>query len=231
MEKFANQVVLITGGSRGIGFATAKAFLENGAKVAICSKDKHALGEAEIALSSIGDIAIFHADIRDSKQVNDFLERAILRFEKVNVLVNNAGKAWMGMFAHETIENIDEIVDVNLKGLLYTTRAALPYMRAQKAGVIINISSGLGKSGLGGFATYSATKFGVIGFTESLAQEVEADGIRVFSICPGAVATDMQVELSGERVGIEPEYVAGKILVLAGANPPVANGKCLEIYD
>ena len=231
MTTFDSQVVAITGGSRGIGFAAARAFLENGAKVAICSRHKHSLGEAEKHLSSIGEIDIFHADIRIFDQANDFIEHAMLRFGKIDVLVNSAGKAWMGLFAQESIESIDEIIDTNLKGLLYTTRAVLPYMQERKSGLIINISSGLGKAGLLGFASYSATKFGVVGFTESLAQEVETDGIRVFAVCPGAVATDMQVEISGERVGMPPEHVAEKILLLAGPNPPIQSGECLDVYS
>jgi 3-oxoacyl-[acyl-carrier protein] reductase len=230
MDRLDGKVVLITGGTRGIGYVTAQAFLQQGAQVAICGKNPVTLAAAEKHLTQLGDVAVFHADVRHAKEVQSFVAGAIKRFGNVDVLVANAGRAWMGPFAEESLGGIDEMVDVNLKGLLFSVHAVLPGMLKQRAGVIVNISSGLGKAGLAGFSTYCATKFGVLGFTESLAQEVEGSGVKVYAVCPGAVATDMQVEISGEKIGIAPEKVAQAILKLVGHKPPIRCGECLEVY-
>ena len=102
-------------------------------------------------------------------------------------------------------------------------------MLARGSGVIINIASGAGLTGFAELASYCASKFAVVGFTESLAQEVAAQGIRVYAVCPGRVDTDMQREYSGRRMGMPPERVAEKILALAGPRPPIRSGRCLEI--
>ncbi|OGI49372.1 MAG: hypothetical protein A3E57_05790 [Candidatus Muproteobacteria bacterium RIFCSPHIGHO2_12_FULL_60_33] len=228
-KSFVDRVVLITGGSRGIGFAIARAFLEQGARVVICAKDSHRLKEAENHLSHLGTVAAIEADVRDRAQVQRLIEECRRRLGEIDVLVNNAGRAWSGPFAEQPPEKIDEVVDANVKGVLYVTRAVLPHMLARGSGVIINIASGAGLTGFAELASYCASKFAVVGFTESLAQEVAAQGIRVYAVCPGRVDTDMQREYSGRRMGMPPERVAEKILALAGPRPPIRSGRCLEI--
>jgi len=121
------------------------------------------------------------------------------------------------------------LLEANLKGTLYLTRLVLPDMLARRDGVIVNVASGAGLSGIPGIAAYCATKYGVIGFTEALAQEVADQGVRVHVVCPGRVATDMQVQYSGNRIGMPPERVADAILKLAGAQPPVRSGEYLVV--
>jgi 3-oxoacyl-[acyl-carrier protein] reductase len=229
-DYFKDKAILITGGSRGIGFWAASAFLREHARVAICATSKEGLERSKRELGLEANLYTVPADVRRFKQVKDFVESAIKRFGRIDVLINNAGVAWAGDFVNQSLESINEEIDVNLKGVLFTTKAVLPKMIEQREGVIINVSSGTGKSGAGGLAVYSATKFGVVGFTEGLAQEVKGLGIRVYAICPGAVATEMQEQTSGFIRGLPPGTVAENILELAGPHPPVDPGECLEVY-
>lgn len=225
-----DKVVLITGGSRGIGFATAKAFLEEGAKVAFFSKNPQNVEKAKNELSQLGEVLALRTDVRNFGEVKTFVDKVIKKFGRIDVLDNNAGIAWSGDFANQEVEETDRAIDTNIKGVLYTTHAVLPQMIKQGSGTIINISSGAGLHGIQGLATYSASKFAVIGFTAALAKEVKDLGIKVFAVCPGRVATDMQVDISGAKIGMSPERVAGKILKLAGPNPRLRSGGCLKVY-
>lgn len=229
VHEITDKVALITGGSRGIGFATAKAFLQGGAKVALVSQNPQMLAQARAQLESLGPVEARALDVRDARQMGGFVARVRDRFGRIDILVNNAGKAWSGHFIDQPLASIEEIIDTNVKGLLYTTHAVLPVMLAQQSGVIVNVSSGAGLHGFAGLGVYCASKFGVVGFTESLAAEVRSKGIRVFGICPGRVATDMQVEVSGERIGIAPERVAERIVEMAKQKSPHGIGRCLTI--
>jgi len=226
-----DRVILVTGGSRGIGFATALAFVKQGARVAFCGQDAPRLAAAEKTLATSGTVFAAIADIGDRRQVNALVESTRRRLGDIDVLVNNAGRLWGGLFAEQPPETIDQVLDSNIKGVMYTTRAVLPDMLARGTGVIINVASGAGLTGYAGLASYCASKFAVVGFTESLAQEVVTRGVRVYAVCPGAVDTDMQRQYSGTRVGIAPERVAEKILSLAGPRSPIRSGSCLEIPD
>jgi 3-oxoacyl-[acyl-carrier protein] reductase len=224
------RVVIITGGSRGIGLATARAFLEQGARVGICGVNPERLHEARAGLESLGEVQAVEADVRVISQVQAFVERVIARFGAVEVLVNNAGRASVGRFAEADLASLDAVVDVNVKGVLYATRVVLPYMLKQGRGVVINVSSGAGLTGFPEIVTYCASKFAVVGFTEALAQELRGTGVQVYGLCPGRVATDMQVQYSGERIGMPPERVAEAILELAGCRrPPVASGRSMTL--
>lgn len=228
-DVFTDQVVLITGGARGIGFATAQAFLDKGARVVLCALNPSGLSKAAQQLRQRGEVEAISADLRDFYQAQRFVDHAHERFGRIDILVNNAGYAWSGDFVEQEIDSIDRTIDVNIKGVLYASRAVLPLMIEQKSGTIINVSSGAGLSGYAGLVSYCASKFGIVGFTESLAQEVGPQGIRLFGICPGRVATDMQEAVSGQRVGMPPEKIGQKILQLAGSKPPISAGKCLVI--
>ncbi|MGH8670933.1 MAG: SDR family oxidoreductase [Burkholderiales bacterium] len=227
---YDNKVVIITGASRGIGYATAQAFLEAGAKVAICAIDKARLNHAQKSLSRFGEVVAFAADVGLFREAQGFVQKVLQRFGRIDVLVNNAGRLAMGEFAQQDIADIDEVIDTNVKGALYTTRLVLPLMVGRSSGVIINVSSGIGLHGRAGFAVYCASKSALIGFTQSLAQEVEKQGVSVYAICPGAVAPGMQPERFGEMKGMPAERVAEKILKLAGSRPPIRAGEHLEVY-
>lgn len=229
-RELSGRSVLITGGSRGIGNAVAQAFLKCDAKVAICGVNAQRLREAAQSLMKYGEVEAMQADVSQYSDIEAFVKKVDERFGSIHVLINNAGLAWCGDYVKEPKESIDNIIDVNVKGVLYTTHVVLPYMRKAGHGVIINVSSGAGLSGFATLATYCASKFGVVGFTQSLAQEVGREGIRVYAVCPGRVATDMQKAVSGRRIGISPERVAKKIVSLAGSKPPIRAGECLEVY-
>lgn len=229
MSRFAGVHVVVTGGSRGIGYATVEAFLQEGARVAFCGTDDHRLQAAESRLNGQGEVLAAAADVREPEQVAGFLRVACERFGPVEVLVNNAGRVWVGDFARQGFESIDELIDVNLKGVMFATRAVLPGMLERGRGAVINIASGAGLTGFGGAVSYCTSKFGVVGFTESLDREVRGRGIRVFGLCPGRVATDMQVEYSGHRAGLPPERVAQRILQLADPASTARTGTCIPL--
>jgi len=228
---FAGRIVLITGGSRGIGFATAQAFLQQGARVAICGQDAERLAAAEKALTAWGAIHAAIADVGDHIQVSDLVGSTRRKLGDIDVLVNNAGRLWSGPFAEQPPETIDELVDSNVKGVMIMTRTVLPGMLARGSGIIVNVASGAGLTGFAGLATYCASKFAVVGFTASLAEELHGSGVRAYAVCPGSVDTDMQREYSGQRAGMAPGRVAEKILALAGPRAPVRPGRCLEIHS
>ena len=170
--EFSDQVVVITGGSRGIGFATARRFLERGARVGICALDPERLAEAARALGALGEVEAVVIDVRSMEQIQRFVSQVHRRFGQLSIVVNNAARTWVGRFAAQAVASIDEIIEVNIKGVLYTTRAVLPILLQQKQGTIINVSSGAGLSGHPEIVTYCASKFALVGFTESLALEV-----------------------------------------------------------
>lgn len=229
-NSLAGKVVLITGGSRGIGYATARAFLETGARVALVSLHPRRLAAAAARMQAPGKVMAHPADVRRHTEAQGAVAAVLARYGAIDVLVNNAGVAWAGDFVEQDIASIDAAIDVNLKGVLYMTHAALPHMLRRGQGVVINVASGAGRTGFAGLASYCASKFGVVGFTESVAGEVRSGGVRVYAVCPGAVATDMQREVSGAGVGMAPERVAARILALAGPHPPVDVGGCVEDF-
>lgn len=160
-RELSGRSVLITGGSRGIGNAVAQAFLKCDAKVAICGVNAQRLREAAQSLMKYGEVEAMQADVSQYSDIEAFVKKVDERFGSIHVLINNAGLAWRGDYVEEPKESIDNIIDVNVKGVLYTTHVVLPYMRKAGHGVIINVSSGAGLSGFATLATYCASKFGV----------------------------------------------------------------------
>ncbi len=219
--------VMITGGSRGIGFVTAQAFLQRGAYLAICARNLNTLRRAERHLCSMGTVLADCVDVRKRQQIEHFVNKVHNQFGRIDILVNNAGILWVGDYAQEDFESIDEVIDVNVKGVMYMTRAVLPYMLSANQGTIINIASGAGLSGFKRLASYCTSKFAVVGFSESLHQELRDRGIRVHALCPGRVATDMQVLYAGKKVGMSPAKIAEKILQLTSPTGPAAT-KCIH---
>jgi len=221
-----DKVILITGASRGIGAATAILAAKEGARVAVNynKNEKAAMELVRKIIQENGQVFAIQADVADQYQVNHMIEGVIKKWGRVDVLINNAGVYVDGNFREASVEDIDLQIDINLRGLLYATHAALPIMARQKGGVIVNISSGVGKHGEGGIAVYSATKFAVIGFTQSLAEETENENIRVYAICPGQTATDM-----GAHAGMPPEKVAKKVIECAKEEVGLHSGGDVEV--
>jgi 3-oxoacyl-[acyl-carrier protein] reductase len=226
-NRLQGKSVIVTGGSRGIGFATAQEFLRAGARVAICAIKQKNLRESEAQLGAGDRLLARVADVADPVQVRAFVEDAAAVFGPVDVLVNNAGVLHVGSFAEERFESIESVIDVNLKGLMYMTRAVLPSMITRREGVIVNVSSGAGLTGFPDIVSYCASKFGVVGFTEALNQEVRNQGLRVYALCPGRVATDMQAQYSGTKIGMAPEKIARRILELATGKPSLLPERCV----
>lgn len=229
-QEFSGQVVLITGGSRGIGYAAAAAFLSRGARVAICALDAVRLASSLEELGKLGEIAGWQANVADYAAMEELLRLTLERFGRIDVLVNNAARLAVGDFSGQQREAIDEVIDVNVKGTLYATRVVLPHLLGNGSGCVINMSSSLGTFGLPRVAAYCASKFAIVGFTQALAKEVTGAGVRVYGITLSMSATDMQVQFSGYRQGMPPEIVAEEILLLAGQNSPIKSGECLDTY-
>lgn len=225
------RVVLITGASRGIGYATARRALEAGGGVVLGAKTPDRLEQAAQELAAHGEVAHRPIDVADFKAMTGFVDLALERFGRVDALVNDAGVAWAGEFADMPPEAIESAVSVNVGGVLYGTRAVLPHLIAQGSGTVINLSSGAGHSGIPGLAAYCASKFAVNGFTEALAGEVGDAGVGVYAVCPGRVATDMQEIVSGRRQGMAPERIADAVMGLLGSRPPIRPGQCLDVFQ
>ena len=182
-------VGVVTGGSKGIGLAVARAFLDRGMQVAISARSEADLQKATKALNGGDAVLTVRADVRDPADAQRLVDETVTRFGGLDVLVNNAG---VGKFSHVADMSLDDwrqIIDTNLNGVFYCSRAAIPAMKARGAGFIINISSLAGKNPFIGGAAYCASKAGLNAFSEALMQEVRYDNIRVSYVMPGSVST------------------------------------------
>ena len=183
------KVWFITGASRGLGFEITKAALAAGDKVVATARNIRDLSSIK-ELGSPENIYITLLDVTNEQQANEAAERAIENFGTIDVLVNNAAYGMLGAVEESTDKEIRKMYDVNVFGLLHVTRAILPYMRKQRSGQIINISSGAGLCGSEGWGLYCSTKFAVEGITESLARELAPLGIQATAIEPGFFRTN-----------------------------------------
>jgi 3-oxoacyl-[acyl-carrier protein] reductase len=193
MQSLAEEnVAVITGASSGIGRATALALAEKGLRLSLLARSESdlALVEAEAKSRGATDAGWFACDVRDEDSVDRAVAATLERFGRIDVLINSAGLSLNGEVGGYALEDWRTVMDTNLTGTFLTCRAVLPAMKRQGGGQIINISSGAGRNGIRQMAAYCAAKFGVIGFTESLALEVRDRDIRVSVLIPGSVATD-----------------------------------------
>ncbi|HEK5019961.1 TPA: SDR family oxidoreductase [Clostridioides difficile] len=187
------KIVLITGGARGIGKAMSKAFAKEGYNVLVnFNKSENEAKELYTILNEKNfSVKLFKADISNREDVEDMVDYCIKEFGGLDVLVNNAGVSQDKLFTDITDEDWDNMMNINLKGSFYCSQVALKYMISEKKGNIINISSIWGISGASCEVHYSITKAGIIGMTKALAKEVGPSNIRVNSIAPGVINTDM----------------------------------------
>ncbi|HBG1572762.1 TPA: SDR family oxidoreductase [Clostridioides difficile] len=187
------KTVLITGGARGIGKAMSKAFAKEGYNVLVnFNKSENEAKELYTILNEKNfSVKLFKADISNREDVEDMVDYCIKEFGGLDVLVNNAGVSQDKLFTDITDEDWDNMMNINLKGSFYCSQVALKYMMSEKKGNIINISSIWGISGASCEVHYSITKAGIIGMTKALAKEVGPSNIRVNSIAPGVINTDM----------------------------------------
>lgn len=195
-----SRVVIVTGGSRGLGAGIVQAYLDAGDRVATCARST--TPEVEAWTSALADRFLFQKADLSVRADADALVRAVVdRWGQVDVLVNNAGAARDGVLGLVSDDDVDAVVDLNLKGTLYVTRAVSRRMLTRGSGHIVNISSIVGRSGYRGLAVYSATKAALDGLTRALARELGARGIVVNGIAPGYLRTEMSHGLDEAQLG------------------------------
>lgn len=215
MNNIQNKVVIITGTSSGLGEAMARHLAEKGAKVVLAARRAERLDAlvAEINAKGGKSLAVV-ADVAKQEDVQNIANQTIKAFGRIDVLINNAGVMLMAPLAKLRTDEWDKMIDVNVKGVLYGIAAVLPTLQAQKSGQIINISSVAGlrvSAGIG--SVYSGTKFAVKAISEGLRQEVAADNIRVTTIYPGAVDSELKLQSTDKEsaAGIQAFYEANEI--------------------
>ncbi len=198
--KLDNKVAVVTGASSGIGEATAIALAEIGAKVAVVARRSDRLESVVKRITDSGGQALpIVADVADETQARDMISKTQAEFGRVDILVNNAGVMLLGMIDGADTEDWRRMVNTNILGLLYATHAAVPIMKSQGEGHIVNISSVAGRVAQAGAGVYNATKWAVCGLSEALRQEVHGDKIRVTIIEPGAVATELTNHITDSK--------------------------------
>ncbi len=225
-QHLLDKVAIVTGASRGIGRAIALSLAEAGAKVVVNyarSGDAAAAVVKEITEKN-GDAIALQADVSDGEQVQHLIKETRDQYQKIDVLINNAGITRDTLLLRMKLEDWQAVINLNLTGVFLCTQAVSKIMLKQRQGRIINIASVAGQMGNPGQANYSAAKAGVIGFTKTMAKELASRGITVNAVAPGFIATEMTSELDAEgilkyiplgRYG-QPEEVAGMVRFLAG---------------
>lgn len=237
-----SMVAVITGAGKGIGRATALRLAKDGYKIAVCYNNSRLAAEKTVSdiISAGGTARAYKLDITDSQNVNSVIADIEKSFGEIAVLVNNAGIAEQLLFTDITDEMWRKMLDTNLSGAFYCSRAVLPFMIHRKSGKIINIASIWGETGGSCEVHYSAAKAGVIGMTKALAKEVGPSGITVNCVSPGVVLTDMTSHFDEDtmntlkdetplgRIGT-PEDVAGAVSFLASADADFITGQDLAV--
>lgn len=196
-ERIENKVVVITGASSGLGEATARHLAARGARVVLGARRSDRIASLAEELNAAGHKALAIAtDVSDAAQVKSLVDGAVQQFGRVDVMLNNAGLMPLSPLERLKIDEWNQMIDVNLKGVLYGIAAALPYMKEQKSGHIINVSSVYGHVVDPGATVYCATKFAVRALSEGLRKEVKPYNIRTTVISPGAVSTELTQHIS-----------------------------------
>lgn len=207
--------VVVTGATSGIGYETARAFAAAGANIVAAGRREERLNELVGAIGAAGGQALaVRTDVAEYAQVEALMERAIARFGRLDIVVNNAGVGLAASFLDTTLDEFRRLMDVNFWGVVHGCRAAAPAMIAQRSGVLINIASILGKRGMPFNSAYSASKFAIVGFSEALRAELAASNVAVSTICPGAVESEIW-QSAGNKIGAQipefPKYPAAQL--------------------
>jgi len=190
------RVALVTGAGSGIGGAIARRLAREGMAVAVLDRDGAA---AQTVAAEVGGVAVT-ADVTSATEMSGAVDTVLDRLGRIDVLVNNAGIAWMGPALDMPLEALQAMLRVNVEGVSIASRAVLPHMMARRSGSIVNLASWAGKTGNAYFAGYSASKFAVIGLTQALAREMAPHGVRVNAICPGIVVdTAMRTAIEAQQ--------------------------------
>lgn len=239
--RLLNKVAIITGGGRGIGEATAKKFVQEGAKVVIADINGEDIDRTVNELISMGGEAMgIVVDVTNSESVNNMVNSTVEKYGKLDILVNNAGITMDATLLKMTEDQWDKVIDVNLKGVYICGQAAARVMVEQGSGVILNASSVVGIYGNFGQTNYAATKWGVIGMTKTWAKELGKKGIRSNAVAPGFISTPMVKKMPENviemmkgkaplgRLG-EPEDIANAYAFLASDEAKFITGAVLEV--
>ena len=236
------KVALVTGASRGIGKAVALKLASEGAKVAINYAGSQ--GKAEEVKAEIekmgGEAILVQANVADKDAVEQMVGAVVEAFGTIDILVNNAGITRDGLLARMKDEDFEAVVDTNLKGVFYCTKAVAKLMMKKRSGRIVNMASVVGLTGNAGQTNYAASKAGVIGFSKSAAKELASRGITVNMVAPGFIATDMTDAMNEKakeavlgtiplkRMG-QPEDVANAVLFLVSENASYITGQTVNV--
>ncbi len=240
--RLSSKVAIVTGSSRGIGRAIALALAKEGANIVVNCKENIQLADDVVNLikGSYQDALRIQADVTDRYQVEEMVAKTLDKFGRIDILINNAGTVRDSVVRKMERETWDEVITTNLTGVFNCTRAVINFMREQKSGKIVNITSVQGQIGTIGASNYSASKAGVIGFTKSVAKEVARSGINVNAISLGFINTGILKRLSQEmqdnilrqiplgRFG-EPDEVAKLVLFLVSNDSDYITGAVINM--
>jgi 3-oxoacyl-[acyl-carrier protein] reductase len=219
------KVALITGGGRGIGRAIALAYAREGASVVVAARTPAEIEQVVAEMKGLGRQGLaVPCDIGEAEAVEHLIDEALARFGRLDVLVNNAAiLSPTGPLAEVAVEDWDDVMRINLRGPFLCCKAVLPQMLRQRSGSIINVSSGLGRGSSPHYGPYATSKWGLEGMTRALAAEVKRHGIRVNSVSPGVVATQMT-----GFVGSKPQAVTPLFVYLASDASRGVTGQALD---
>jgi 3-oxoacyl-[acyl-carrier protein] reductase len=236
-----SKVALVTGASRGIGKAIALELAANGADLAICARSVERLQETAAAISELGrKVECYAVDLGDTEAIRATVAQVVDNFGRLDVLVNNAGVTHDTLLPRMSESHWDDVLNVNLRGSFFFTKAASRVMIKQRSGSIVNISSVVGIVGNAGQCNYAASKAGLIGMTKSLAKELCVRGIRVNAVAPGFIETEMTESLSEDarekalanipmgRLGT-PGDIAHAVTFLAGDSSSYMTGQVVSV--
>ncbi len=238
-----DKIAVVTGGSRGIGYATVETFLKEGATVVLCASRKETADKAvEQLKETLPEAAVegIWPKLSDYGEVKEAFDQVVRKYGRIDILVNNAGMSESTPFASYTEEIFDKVMDLNVKSVFNCSRAVSEYMTEQGSGVILNTSSMVSKYGQPAGLAYPASKFAVNGITLSLARELGPKGIRVNAVAPGIIYTDMMKAVPKEvidpmiaqiplrRIG-QPEDIANAYAFLASDKASYITGVVLSV--
>jgi 3-oxoacyl-[acyl-carrier protein] reductase len=197
-KKLKDRIAIVTGAAAGIGFATAKLFLEEGAAVTICDVSSERVDAAVAELGKPGNVRGYVADISRKEMCTQMVEKVLGEFHRVDILINNAGITSDAQFYKMTDEQFERVLDVNLKGTYYMSKAVIPAMMEQKYGKIVHASSVSAYNGNFGQVNYAASKAAIMGMTRVMGKELGKYGINVNAVAPGSIMTDMYAAVPEE---------------------------------
>ena len=215
-----NKTILVTGGSKGIGFGIAEVLLKEGARVALTSRTQASADAASKQLQKYGDVLGLAADVRNGDSQQNAVNKVLQQWGRLDVLVANAGLGYFGSIETLTSQQWSETIDTNLTGVFHSVKACIPALKESK-GYIITIASLAGTNFFAGGAAYNASKFGLVGFSQAIMLDLRPHGIKVSTIMPGSVATEFNGANpdAADSWKIQPEDIGQMVADLLNLNP------------